>query len=212
MLASPTGRRILRDRPRITSASLDLARLRALPGGTVGAAYAGWLEREGVTPDTRAAVRHVDDAECAYVMQRYREGHDFLHALTGLPTVREGEVALKLFEFANTLLPMTGLSVAAAATLRPAERRRFVRVYAPWALRNGLRAQEVINVYWEEEMETEVAELRARLRVEAPPDMREARTREREERRARRKAEERGRAAESEHGAGVVPDIFEAKA
>lgn len=193
MLASPTGRRILRDRPRITSTSLDLPRLRSLPARTVGATYVAWLDREGVSPDTRAAVRYVDDAECAYVLQRYRECHDFYHALTGLPVVREGEVALKAFEFANTLLPMTGLSVLAAATLKPGERRRFARVYLPWALRNGLRAKEIINVYWEEELEREVDDLRRELGVEPPPDLREIRRREREERR-RRKADETARA------------------
>ncbi|KAL1837426.1 hypothetical protein VTJ49DRAFT_3797 [Mycothermus thermophilus] len=188
MLSSPTGRRILRDQPRITSTSLNLPRLRSLPEGTVGRTYVAWLDREGVSPDTRAPVRHVDDEECAYVLQRYRECHDFYHALTGLPIVREGEVALKAFEFANTLLPMTGLSVFAAATLKQSEKRRFREIYLPWALRNGLRAKEVINVYWEEELERDVEELRRELGVEPPPDLREIRRREREERRRRKEA------------------------
>ncbi|KAK4151912.1 ubiquinone biosynthesis protein COQ4, mitochondrial [Chaetomidium leptoderma] len=187
MLASPTGRRILRDRPRITSTSLNLPHLRSLPPNTVGRTYVAWLDREGVSPDTRAPVRYIDDAECAYVMQRYRECHDFYHALTGLPVVREGEVALKAFEFANTLLPMTGLSVLAAATLKASERGRLADIYLPWALRNGLRAQEVINVYWEEQLERDVEELRRELGVEPPPDLRDIRKREREERRRRRR-------------------------
>jgi ubiquinone biosynthesis protein COQ4 len=186
MLADATGRRILRDRPRMSSATLDVARLRALPRGTVGREYAAWLEREGVSPDTRDAVRYIDDAECAYVMQRYREAHDMYHALTGLPTVREGEVALKAFEFANTLLPMTGLSVLSVLTLKRRERERFWYTYGPWAVRNGLLARDVINVYWEEEMETDVVALRERLGIEMPPDMREVRRREREARRAER--------------------------
>ena len=185
MLASPTGRRILRDRPRMTSTTLNLPHLRSLPPNTVGATYASWLDREGVSPDTRAAVRYIDDPECAYVMQRYRECHDFYHALTGLPVVREGEVALKAFEFANTLLPMTGLSVFAAATLKPSERARFASTYLPWAVRNGLRAKEVINVYWEEELERDVGDLRRELGVEPPPDLRAIRKAEREERKRR---------------------------
>ncbi|KAI0468977.1 Coq4-domain-containing protein [Xylaria cf. heliscus] len=188
MLADATGRRILRDRPRITSTSLDLPRLRTLPPSTVGATYVAWLDREGVTPDTRAGVRYVDDEECAYVIQRYRESHDFYHALTGLPVVREGEVALKAFEFANTLLPMTGLSVLAVATLKPAERGRFWSIYGPWAVRNGLRSEEVINVYWEEELETDVDVLRARLNIEAPPDLRDIRKRERARRKSTKEA------------------------
>ena len=58
-------------------------------------------------------------------MQRYRECHDFYHALTGLPVIIEGELALKAFEFANTGLPMAGLSLVAYARLKPRERQRF---------------------------------------------------------------------------------------
>ncbi|KAM3433119.1 hypothetical protein MY4824_006174 [Beauveria thailandica] len=182
MLADPTGRRILRDRPRISSKTLSMTRLRALAPGTVGHAYVEWLDREGVTPDTRSAVRYIDDEECAYVMQRYRECHDFFHAVTGLPVVKEGEVALKAFEFANTLLPMTGLSMLAVATMKKQERGRFWSIYLPWALRNGARSKEVINVYWEEQLERSVHDLRAELGIEQPPDLREMRAKERAER------------------------------
>ncbi|KAI4595459.1 Ubiquinone biosynthesis protein [Pestalotiopsis sp. 9143b] len=188
MLSDATGRRILRDRPRITSSSLDLPRLRTLPPTTVGGNYVAWLDREGVSPDTRPGVQYIDDEECAYVMQRYRESHDFYHALTGLPIVREGEVALKAFEFANTLLPMTGFACLAVGTLKPSERKRFWEVYGPWALRNGMRSQEVINIYWEEEMETDCEVLRKRLGIERPPDLRETRKKEREERKRRKEA------------------------
>ncbi|KAM0665049.1 hypothetical protein MY8738_006435 [Beauveria namnaoensis] len=182
MLADPTGRRILRDRPRISSKTLSMTRLRALAPGTVGRAYVDWLDREGVTPDTRSAVRYIDDEECAYVMQRYRECHDFYHAVTGLPVVKEGEVALKAFEFANTLLPMTGLSMLAVATMKKQERGRFWNIYLPWALRNGARSNEVINVYWEEQLERSVHDLRGELGIEQPPDLREMRAKERAER------------------------------
>src|ERR1700709_399205 len=102
MLSDPTGRRILRDRPRITSDTLNLSYLRTLPPHSVGRTYAQWLDREGVSPDTRDSVQYIDDEECAYVMQRYRECHDFYHAVTGLPTVVEGGLALQAFEFLNT--------------------------------------------------------------------------------------------------------------
>ncbi|RPA87372.1 ubiquinone biosynthesis protein COQ4, mitochondrial [Ascobolus immersus RN42] len=170
MLASPTGRQILRDRPRITSKTIDLDKLRAMPENTVGREYAMWLDKEGVSPDTRSQVRYIDDEECAYVMQRYRESHDFYHALTGLPIIREGEIALKAFEFANTLLPMTGLSMVATLGLKGEERKRLRDVYFPWAFRNGLRAEEVINIYWEKELETDVDVLRRRIGLERPPE------------------------------------------
>jgi len=190
MLLNPTGRRILRDRPRLTSTSLDIPRLRKLPQNTLGYAYAAWLDREGVSPDTRAAVKYIDNEECAYVMQRYRECHDFYHALVGLPVFREGEVALKAFEFANTGLPMTGLAVFSALTLKKAEWRRFWEVYGPWATRNGAQSDDVINIYWEEELETDIDELRTRLGIEKPPDLRELRRMQREARKKEKEGQE----------------------
>lgn len=175
MLSCSTGRRILRDRPRITSQTLSLERLQILPKNSVGHVYASWIAREGVSPDTRDSVRFIDDEECAYVMQRYRDCHDFYHAITGLPVFVEGEVALKAFEFANTLLPMTGLSVLAATKLKSRERSRFWRTYLPWGLLNGLGSKDLINVYWEEELEKDVVDLRRRLGIEPPPDLRNER-------------------------------------
>ena len=197
MLEHPTGRRILKDRPRITSKSMDLAKLRQLPENTVGRAYAAWLDKEGVTPDTRDAVRYIDDPEEAYVMQRYRETHDFTHAITGLPVIIEGELAVKAFEFANTLLPMTALSLFAIVRLKPVERERFWRIYFPWAVRNGLKAEEVVNVYWEEELETNVEVLRARIGIEMPPGLRAIRKEERERKRREKQAVEEAEAADA---------------
>ncbi|CAI7664085.1 unnamed protein product [Penicillium pancosmium] len=175
MLSDPTGRRILRDRPRITSQTLSMDHLRTLPENSVGRTYAKWLDREGVSPDTRDNVQYIDDPECAYVMQRYRECHDFYHAVTGLPIFVEGELALKALEFLNTLLPMTGLSLFAFVRMKPAEKERFLTLHLPWAVRSGLASKELINVYWEEVLEKDVDELRAELRIEQPPDLREIR-------------------------------------
>ena len=170
---------------------MSVEKLRAMPENCVGRAYVGWLDREGVSPDTRDSVKYIDDEECAYVMQRYRESHDFYHALTGLPVFVEGEVALKAFEFANTLLPMTGLSLFAVTRMKPAERSRFWGTYLPWALSNGLKSKEIINVYWEEELERDVGELRSELGIEAPPDLRETRRALRDQQRAAKEKRDR---------------------
>ena len=63
MLLSPTGRRILRDRHRINSQTLSVVYFRNLPTNTVRRSYAAWLDREGVTPDSRSQVRYIDDEE-----------------------------------------------------------------------------------------------------------------------------------------------------
>ena len=163
---------------------MSVTKLRALPESSVGRAYVSWLDREGVSPDTRSRVKYIDDEECAYVMQRYRECHDFYHAITGLPVFVEGEVALKAFEFANTLLPMTGLSLFAIMRMMPPERKRFWNTYLPWAVNNGLRSKDIINVYWEEELERDVDDLRHELKIERPPDLRNTRKALREQKRA----------------------------
>ncbi|KAJ3522392.1 hypothetical protein NM688_g8880 [Phlebia brevispora] len=57
MLSSPEGRRILKERPRINTHTVDMHKLALLPEGTFGKAYVTWLERCNVTPDTREPVR-----------------------------------------------------------------------------------------------------------------------------------------------------------
>jgi ubiquinone biosynthesis protein COQ4 len=57
MLKSAEGRQILRDRPSVNSETIDMDELRKLPEGTFGRLYVTWLERCGVTPDTREPVR-----------------------------------------------------------------------------------------------------------------------------------------------------------
>lgn len=186
MLSDRVGRQILKEKPRISSTTLDIGALRNLAPETVGYQYTQWLETENVSPDTRRAVRFVDDPEEAYVMQRYRECHDFYHAITGLPVVMEGEVAVKAFEFANLRIPMTGLAaLSEPCKLDAAAQRRLKDIYLPWAIVNGLRAKCLLNVYWEHELETNADDLRARINIERPPDLRELRKLAKQKRNAR---------------------------
>ncbi len=169
MLRSQTGRRILREQPRIKSHSLDVLRLRGLREGTVGREYVAWLDKHKVSPDTRLPVRYIADPELAYVMQRYRECHDFYHALLGLSINVQGEAALKLFEWQATRLPMTLLSaVGGFLRVKAPAKRRLLRHYFPWAMVHGAHAQDLINVYWEEELESMADELRGRLGIAQP--------------------------------------------
>ena len=191
MLESAEGRRILKERPRINTSTVNMAALARLPENTFGHTYATWLERCGVTPDTREPVRlspylsynriiapklmsitqvhYIDDPELAYIMQRYRECHDFYHALCGLPVSVEYELALKVFEFANLGLPSAALSTAAVVRLNATKRARFLSEYVPWALRCGSAAQSMITVYWEERWAQDLEELKKELGVWDPP-------------------------------------------
>lgn len=54
--------------------------------------YISFFFLQKVTPDTRADVKFIDDEELAYVMQRYREVHDLVHTILGMPTNMLGEL------------------------------------------------------------------------------------------------------------------------
>lgn len=176
MLSDPIGRQILKEKPRITSTSLDLDYLRSLPSNTIGNTYIQWLDREGVSPDTRVQVKFIDNPELAYIYQRYRECHDFYHAVTGLPIIIEGEIAVKVFEFMNIGIPMSGLgALFAPLRLKPAQKERLYNIYYPWAIKTGINSKPLINVYWEKILEKDVNEFRNEMNIEQPPDLRNLR-------------------------------------
>jgi ubiquinone biosynthesis protein COQ4 len=56
MSSHPEGRQILRDRPVVSSQTVDLGMLKDLKRGTLGREYVEWLERGNLSPDSRAKV------------------------------------------------------------------------------------------------------------------------------------------------------------
>ncbi|XP_066514268.1 ubiquinone biosynthesis protein COQ4 homolog, mitochondrial [Hoplias malabaricus] len=170
MRNDPEGYAILTERPRIRLSTLDLAHMYTLPEGSLGREYLRFLDTNKVTPDTRADVKFVDDEELAYVMQRYREVHDLLHTLLGMPTNMLGEVAVKWFEAAQTGLPMCILG-AALGPIRLSTRRlqKLLGSLGPWALRSGRSARCVLSVFYERRWAQNLDELRDELNIEPPP-------------------------------------------
>ncbi|KAJ3604994.1 hypothetical protein NHX12_027045 [Muraenolepis orangiensis] len=166
----PEGRIILTERPRIRLSTLDLNKMASLPYGSFGREYLRFLEDNHVTPDTRADVKFVDDEELAYVMQRYREVHDLLHTLLGLPTNMLGEVAVKWFEAAQTGLPMCVLGAALGPLrLNSSRLRSLLTSLGPWALQSGRQARCVLSVFYERRWEQSLEDLREELHIRPPP-------------------------------------------
>ncbi|TCD61667.1 Ubiquinone biosynthesis protein [Steccherinum ochraceum] len=191
MLASKEGRAILKERPRISTKTVDLEKLASLPEGTMGRRYISWLERCGVSPDTREPVHYVDDPELAYVMQRYRECHDLYHCLFNLPVNVEAELALKFFEFANLGLPMAGFAAAFGHFRLNSERRaRLFSEYVPWAMKCGTSSKSLITVYWEKRWEQDVSQIKEELGVWDPPPARWGKAAEAKMAAERKRAEE----------------------
>ncbi|XP_013871467.1 ubiquinone biosynthesis protein COQ4 homolog, mitochondrial [Austrofundulus limnaeus] len=170
MRNDPEGYLVLTERPKIRLSTLDLKNMAGLPDGSFGREYLRFLEDNNVTPDSRAEVKFVDNEELAYVMLRYREVHDLLHTLLGMPTNMLGEVAVKWFEAAQTGLPMCTLGALLGPLRLNASRfQTLLTSLGPWALQNGRRARCVLSIFYERRWEQSLEDLRSELNIEPPP-------------------------------------------
>ncbi|EDW17813.1 ubiquinone biosynthesis protein COQ4 homolog, mitochondrial [Drosophila mojavensis] len=166
MQASEEGRRILVEKPRINTKTIDLKSLEALPSDSFGFAYAKFLKDNNVTPDSRMEVRFLEDPKLAYIMTRYRECHDLVHAVLDMPTNMLCEVTVKWVEALNNGLPMCyGAAVFGAVRLRPRQRREYLKRYLPWAIENSKQMKPLMPIYWEKRWEQKVNDLRAELGI-----------------------------------------------
>ncbi|GBG30155.1 Ubiquinone biosynthesis protein coq4, mitochondrial [Hondaea fermentalgiana] len=188
MMRHETGRRILRERPVLEQRAVDFARLEKLPADTVGGAFAAYLNMHGFEFGTRPQVRYVEDPELAYIMQRYRDTHDLLHAICGVPVSVSGEVALKWFEMVQTGLPMTALAAfAGGLRAEPSMRSSLLRggplhsllgngppselsAYVMWCVQMAKRSDFFLNIYFEECWEEPLPEMRKRVGLRALPE------------------------------------------
>jgi ubiquinone biosynthesis protein COQ4 len=162
MRAHPVGALILQERPDLTETTLDLERLRLLPNDTFGGAYVAWMDKYNYSPNERPEVRYIEDEELAYIMQRYRQTHDFCHVLLDIPPTVLGEVVIKWFELAQTQLPMTFLSAMFGPfSAGPREWRLLLQSGAfSWASKVGTTSDLLLNVYFEHHMETKLVDVR----------------------------------------------------
>ena len=166
------GREILKERPAVSMESMDFDRLREeSPPDSLGSAYVSFMDSHEFNPDERKSVMYVDDEELAYVMQRYRELHDFWHVLLGLPPTVRGELALKWFELVQTGLPMTAISALVGPLRLPsAESKSLWSLDVPWAIRSGQRAVFLMNVHVETLLNEPLDQVRKSLNIEVYPE------------------------------------------
>lgn len=91
MMADPTGRRILEDRPVVQKATIPYQELiDSVPDDpdaplTFGQAYGKFLTSHGFDPDARDPVKYIEDETLAYIMLRYRQ---VSFAMTRFPSNR----------------------------------------------------------------------------------------------------------------------------
>lgn len=93
MLSTQEGVDILKEMPRINSETVSFQWLSQLPENTVGRVYADFMRDNNITADSRLPVQFIAEPDLAYVMQRYREVHDLVHATLFMRTSMLGEVS-----------------------------------------------------------------------------------------------------------------------
>jgi len=186
MKAHPTGQLILKEKPIISKATIPYERFLQQAKDTqdkpeseltFGQAYGRFLLGHGFDPDGRKPVMDESlDPELAYIMLRYRQCHDYWHTLTGLPPTVLGELGLKWLELFQTGLPVAALSgTVGSLGLTAQEQTILWQHYVPWAIRVNRQQQacdpngSLMTVYYEQEFDTPLVELRKRIGIEPAP-------------------------------------------
>jgi ubiquinone biosynthesis protein COQ4 len=171
---SPSGKKLLKEKPLITEQSLNLPKLRGLPQTTFGKTYCDYMDQHHFSANERSVVKFMSDPDEAYTMARYRQVHDFWHALSGLPPTVLGEVALKCFEFQITGLPVCAIGgLMGQAKLQQGELQLLHSTYIPWALRAGAKCSaDLMVVPYEEYLDWELVDVQRELNFEPAPPLR----------------------------------------
>jgi ubiquinone biosynthesis protein COQ4 len=164
MEGSAEGRRLLDERPELSSDRVDYDALRRLPATTLGGAYARHLDGNGITADYQAAAtRHVDDPDIAYLMRRFRQTHDVWHALLGLGIAGHEEVVIHSFSWGQLRLPVSAMIMFFGTLKHMVLERRWgaLRHSMFEAYRVGREAAPLMNVIWEDAWARPLDEVRA---------------------------------------------------
>jgi ubiquinone biosynthesis protein COQ4 len=164
------GQRLAVERPSILPLLEDRAALRAMPEDSLGRAYLRFMERDDLDAESlvranKAVVGERSDSLEDYLETRMRDTHDLWHVVTGYGGDLLGEGALLAFTYAQTFSP--GIAVLASVGLvktDPDGRRLLIDGFL-----RGMRAAWLPGVIWEELLDRPLGEVRAKLRVGAPP-------------------------------------------
>ncbi len=174
-LADPEGRRLFAERPSLLAALSDRARLRALPEGSFGRAYAAFMDAAQLTADglveadlasEEALGVDVRDPDRHWFSERLRDMHDLWHVLSGYGRDEAGEAANLAFSYAQ--MPFRGivLILIAVALHEPHGGRVAWPRYLLRAWRRGRRARPLVLARYEDLLARPLDEVRRALGIE----------------------------------------------
>lgn len=168
MLNSREGNYIIKNRLRFRSEFVGLEDLKSYGKNTLGFHYYQFMSSHGYETNDRPIVRYFTDVELAYVLLRYREIHDFFHVLLGYDTDVTSELAVKVFESMHLRLPSASISGLFGTIRVIQDVNNFITLtkdYVPHVCANAESCEFLMNVIYEEELKTDITELRRRLNI-----------------------------------------------
>ena len=164
------GQALLRDRPLITSKTVDLSFLRALRADTLGGAFVRHLDAHALDLDVFDAPTQILDAhpDIGFVVQRNRQTHDIWHTLLGLGVQGHEEVLVHAFTLGHLGMPQSFFISTLGALKHLVLEGRWQLARHTWraAYRAGRAAGPLWAVYWERHWEEPLEAVRARLGVQ----------------------------------------------
>ena len=176
VMADETGRRILLEGRSLHPLLLDLPRLRALPLGTLGNAYARFMDENQIDIVSFAEASFVNMAREDYandaawtLVNRARDIHEIVHVVSGYGTDELGEMCELAFNLRQDPRPRA-TRFAIRVNIAGFRRRgyRHAEATIAEAYRRAAGIPELVGVDWERMMDRPLPEVRAELRISEP--------------------------------------------
>ena len=171
VLATETGRRLLRDGVSLADALGDHDALRAMPEGSLGRAFLRFAERHGLEPHQLLESQHEMSRDYAdldptrqWMFDRFTTMHDLWHVVAGYDATHAGESALMCFS-----LPQRVNDRALPIFVLMSILTGRIGVRSAWhAFRRGRRARLLAGQPFEALLSLPIAEARSRMGVSEP--------------------------------------------
>jgi ubiquinone biosynthesis protein COQ4 len=185
LLKSLEGGRIAYERAELADRLSDADFITACPPGSVGAAYAAFLQRTGYSAQGLAMISRTDDLvretphPYAWFGRRIRDSHDLWHVLTGYRADEPlGEACLVAFSYAQTKglgWALIAVGVAAKAWQTPLGRSAIAAIWE--GFQRGRRAAWLPGEDYEHLLLEPIETARRRLGIDEPAAYRAVQTR-----------------------------------
>ncbi len=152
MLRDKQGREILKTQPRLNKVNIqDVLKLEK---NTFGYKYAAFMDSNKFLPEERPIAKYMSDYETAYIKQRYKEIHDFVHVILGLEKITIlNEIKVKYFEMIHFGLPSATAACFFGKALLSLQEIKELYASVPELARKAVNGKFIMNIPIEESFE-----------------------------------------------------------